>query len=70
MSDVTVTYQEHRGYVATLADGSTVVSLSLAGLRNRLPPHARLVLDKRARQERDQRRRGGFGGREQWTRTR
>jgi hypothetical protein len=49
MSDgVNATYQDHRGYVATMQDGTTIVSLSLAGLRSRLP-QARLVLDKRAR---------------------
>jgi hypothetical protein len=38
--DVSVTFEEHRGYVATMKDGSTIVSLSLAGLRNRLPQSA------------------------------
>jgi hypothetical protein len=32
--------------------------------------HTRLVLDKKARFERDQRRKGGHGGAEQWQRTR
>jgi hypothetical protein len=31
--DVNATYQDHRGYVATMQDGTTIVSLSLAGQR-------------------------------------
>jgi hypothetical protein len=54
-----------------------ITALSLALLRRRVEDQlrsdgrdVRLVLDRRARQERDQRRRGGHGGAEQWTRTR
>jgi hypothetical protein len=65
MTDVVVTFEDHRGYVARLPDGSTIAALSLAGLRQRLPA-ARLVLDKRARHERASRLRGGHGGAAQW----
>jgi hypothetical protein len=50
-----------------------VTALSLGGLRRKvealmLPDsvEVRLILDLRARHERDQRRRGGHGGAEQW----
>jgi hypothetical protein len=33
MTDVVVTFEDHRGYVARLSDGSTIAALSLAGLR-------------------------------------
>jgi hypothetical protein len=62
---VVVTFEPRRGYVATLPDGSSVSALSLAGLKQRLP-NARLVLDRKARFERDQRRKGGHGGAAQW----
>jgi hypothetical protein len=48
-----------------LPGGSSVHALSLAGLKQRLP-NARLVLDRKARFERDHRRRGGHGGAFQW----
>jgi hypothetical protein len=69
MTDITVTFEDQKGYVARLPNGITVAALSLAGLRARLP-NARFVLDRRAQQERDQRRRGGHGGAQQWNRTR
>jgi hypothetical protein len=55
------------------ACGIVVAALSLALLRRRVEDQlrgdnrdVRLVLDKRARQERDLRRSGGHGGKEQW----
>ena len=62
---IAVTFDPARGYVAE-GDGMPVVALSLSRLRRRLEDaHAgedveiRLIHDKRARSERDQRRRGG-----------
>jgi hypothetical protein len=75
---VAVSYGNRVGYTATCLElRGPVTALSLAVLRRRIEDQlrgeqadVRLVLDKRARQERDQRRRGGHGGAEQWTRTR
>ena len=66
---VSVSYDERRGYITT---GSTLPAplsaFSLSGLRRRIEEALRpdtveikLELDKRARFERDQRRRGGEG---------
>jgi hypothetical protein len=62
---VAVTFDQ-RGYVASGEGLPTITALSLAGLRRRIDEHLsgqdvipRLVLDKRARVERDQRRAGG-----------
>jgi hypothetical protein len=59
---VTVTFDQ-RGYVASGEGLPTITALSLAGLRRRIDGHLsgqnvipRLMLDKRARFERDQRR--------------
>jgi hypothetical protein len=61
---VAVTCDE-RGYVASAEGLPTITALSLAGLRRRIDEHLigqdvipRLLLDKRARAERDQRRVG------------
>jgi hypothetical protein len=61
---VAVTCDE-RGYVASGEGLPTITALSLAGLRRRIDEHLigqdvipRLLLDKRARAERDQRRAG------------
>jgi len=64
MRDIPVTFDERRGgYVAERAGVVPVSALSLAGLRRRLEASerraVRLVLDKHARAERDERRRGG-----------
>ena len=64
--EVTVTFDERRGYVASAPKlRSPVTALSLGGLRRRieallLPDEVdvQLVLDRAARLERDQRRRG------------
>jgi hypothetical protein len=74
---IAVTFSEERGgYVGTSeALSQPIVALSLGSLRKRaealLPeqPIVVLNLDKAARRERDQRRRrGGYGGAEQWPR--
>jgi hypothetical protein len=65
--EVSVTFDERRGYVASAPELRTpVMALSLGGLLRRidaaLMPDAvdiKLVLDRAARLERDQRRRGG-----------
>jgi hypothetical protein len=61
---VAVTFDQ-RGYVASGEGLPTITALSLAGLRRRIDEHLtgqgiipRLVLDKPARVERDQRRAG------------
>ena len=53
---ILVSYDAAEGYTVALPDGSTVTALSLAGLQKRLP-HARLVLDRKAKAEAEQRRR-------------
>jgi hypothetical protein len=57
---VPVTYDEHRGYVASHPDMPPFAALSLALLRRKveaaLGTDALLVLDRVARQERDRRR--------------
>jgi hypothetical protein len=64
---VAVTFDQ-RGYVASGEGLPTITALSLAALRRRIDEHLigqdvipRLVLDKRARVERDQRRAGDAG---------
>jgi hypothetical protein len=65
--EVTVTFDERRGYVATAPElRQPVTALSLGGVRRRvealmLPDEVdvRLVLDRAARQERDRRRAAG-----------
>jgi hypothetical protein len=65
--EVSVSFDERRGYVGTAPELKVpVVALSLSGLRRRvevamLPDDVdvRLNLDRTARLERDQRRRGG-----------
>ncbi len=65
--EVSVTFDERRGYVATAPElRQPVLALSLAGLRRKieialLPDdvNVRLVLDRAARMERDRRRRRG-----------
>jgi hypothetical protein len=58
---VTVTYDERRGYVASHPDMPPFAALSLAVLRRKveaaLGTRVLLVLDRVARQQRDQRRR-------------
>ena len=62
--DVTVTFDERRGYVGTHPElRSTVTALSLGGLRRKIEAalllgdvDVRLVLDRAARLERDRRR--------------
>jgi hypothetical protein len=64
---VSVTFDEQRGYVGTAPElKAPTVALSLVGLRRRIEAlmvpdevDVHLVLDRRARQERDARRRGG-----------
>jgi len=64
---VAVTFDPEKGYVGAHPDlRAHVVALSLSGLRRRLEDAHRgkdveikLILDRRARFERDQRRRGG-----------
>ncbi|HKF10183.1 MAG TPA: hypothetical protein VKB89_15915 [Xanthobacteraceae bacterium] len=68
-----VTYDPAYGYVTTDADELRLSALSLAGLRRQLEvayADAEIILnlDKRARSERDARRRGRYGGAEQWRR--
>jgi hypothetical protein len=66
---VAVTFDPARGYCAAARDGTALTALSLGGLRRQLEaPHGGsdyveivLSLDKRARSERDARRRGGAG---------
>jgi hypothetical protein len=69
---IAVSFDPARGYVAD-GDGMPVVALSLSSLRRKLENahrgeniEIRLILDKRARMERDQRRKGGHGGAAQW----
>jgi hypothetical protein len=65
--EVSVTFDPAKGYVATAPElRSPVTALSLGGLRRRIEAlmlpdsvNVRLMLDKRARQERDQRREAG-----------
>jgi hypothetical protein len=67
--EVSVTFDPAKGYVATVPDLAEPISaLSLAVLRRRIEERllpdsidVRLILDRRARLERDQRRRGGEG---------
>jgi hypothetical protein len=67
--EVSVTFDPAKGYVATVPDlAEPITALSLAVLRRRIEERllpdsieVRLNLDKRARLERDQRRRGGAG---------
>ena len=67
--EVSVSFDERRGYVASAPDlRSPVTALSLGGLRRRvealmLPDDVHIVLhlDRAARLERDRRRRGGEG---------
>jgi hypothetical protein len=63
---IAVSFDPVRGYVAVHDDLPSITALSLSVLRQRVERHlgvdaaaVRLVLDKRARSERDQRRRGG-----------
>jgi hypothetical protein len=75
--EVSVSFDEGRGYVATAPElRSPVVALSLGGLRRRiealmLPDDVivMLNLDRAARLERDQRRRGGQAERGVWPRS-
>jgi hypothetical protein len=65
--EVSVSFDSARGYVATVPDlAEPFTALSLAVLRRRIEERllpnsveVRLMLDRRARLERDQRRRGG-----------
>jgi hypothetical protein len=65
--EVSVTFDARRGYVATVPDlAAPITALSLAVLRRRIEERllpdtvdVQLVLDRAARLERDQRRRGG-----------
>jgi len=67
--EVNVTFDERRGYVASAPElRQPVTALSLGGLRRRIEAllvpddiHIVLHLDRTARRERDQRRRGGAG---------
>jgi hypothetical protein len=67
--EVSVTFDERRGYVASAPElRQPVTALSLGGLRRRIEAlmlpddiHIVLHLDRTARRERDQRRRGGAG---------
>jgi hypothetical protein len=71
---VPVTFDAARGCYVTVSDQlPPVAALSLSMLRKRvaaalLPDDVEVILqlDRRARTERDQRRRGGHGGAEQW----
>jgi hypothetical protein len=68
-----VTYDPVRGYVIADTDAPRLSALSLAGLRRQLAAayadaEIILSLDKRARSERNARRKGGHGGAEQWRR--
>jgi len=68
-----VTYDPARGYVTTDTEEPRLSALSLAGLRRQLEAayadaEILLTLDKRARSERDARRKGGYGGADQWRR--
>jgi hypothetical protein len=63
---IPVTFDPQRGYVTTGGEMLALTALSLSGLRRQLEDahrgadiEIRLILDKRARMERDQRRRGG-----------
>jgi hypothetical protein len=67
--EVAVTFEPAKGYVATVPDlAEPITALSLAVLRRRIEERllpdtvdVRLMLDRRARLEREQRRRGGEG---------
>jgi hypothetical protein len=67
--EVSVTFEPAKGYVAMVPDvAEPITALSLAVLRRRIEERLlpdsidlRLMLDRRARLERDQRRRGGEG---------
>jgi hypothetical protein len=67
--EVSVTFEPAKGYVATVPDlAEPITALSLALLRRRIEERllpdsveVRLMLDRRARFERDRRRRGGEG---------
>jgi len=63
---IAVTFDPQRGYVAANDDLPAITALSLSMLRQRVEAHfgsdgaaVRLVLDKRAIREHEQRRRGG-----------
>jgi hypothetical protein len=67
--EVSVTFDERRGYVASAPElRQRVTALSLGGIRRRIEArmlpddvHIVLHLDRAARLERDRRRRGGAG---------
>jgi hypothetical protein len=67
--EVSVTFDERRGYIASAPElRQPVTALSLGGLRRRIEAlmlpddvHIVLQLDRAARLERDRRRRGGDG---------
>jgi hypothetical protein len=67
--EVSVTFDERRGYVASAPElRQPVTALSLGGLRRRIEAlmlpdnvNVQLILDRGARLERDRRRRGGGG---------
>ena len=68
-----VTYDPARGYVTADTEEPRLSALSLTGLRRQLEAayaDAQIILslDKRARSERDARRKSGHGGAEQWRR--
>jgi hypothetical protein len=67
---IPVTYDARVGYIAERAGAPAISALSLVHLRRRLEQSegtpVRLVLDLRARRERDRRQRGGHGGPQQW----
>ncbi len=63
---ISVTYDPAKGYVAIHPELPLMTALSLGGLRRKIEiallpesPEIKLELDKRARTERDHRRRGG-----------
>jgi len=62
---VHVTFDQQRGYIASAEGLPVTIALSLASLRRQIDARVRkgvvpqLLLDSRARQERDARRRGG-----------
>lgn len=66
---VQVTFDQQRGYVATAAGLPIITALSLASLRRQIDARVakgvvpQLLLDNRAREERNARRRGGATGR-------
>jgi hypothetical protein len=60
--EVSVTFEPAKGYIATVPDTEPITALSLAVLRRRIEERllpdsveVRLMLDRRARLERDQR---------------